>query len=276
VPRLFPNAKNTDLISEPGFETPDCVGRSFRLSQLEDRHCLRIRASAPACRGTRSGRVDGCSCAVTVTVTTTTDMERTNGERYLRYHQLTVEDFPINDSAHPEGAYWVQPFVHYYYHYLTKIAQRGGYVYAYIMDWTVFSGFDKNLSSRKSRFREMNAELPFAQAILDISELHARRFAALKPGELPSGDGRTRAEARQKLQSRLDAFYQAEVLEVQKEVDAFVTATNRGQDKKKVGELSAEIRKRLAETLPAPTALPTASPSPQTTAAPTAAAGASP
>jgi hypothetical protein len=195
---------------------------------------------------------------------------------YLPYHQLTVEDFPINDSAHPEGAYWVQPFVHYYYHYLTKIAQRGGYVYAYIMDWTVFSGFDKNLSSRKSRFREMNAELPFAQAILDISELHARRFAALKPGELPSGDGRTRAEARQKLQSRLDAFYQAEVLEVQKEVDAFVTATNRGQDKKKVGELSAEIRKRLAETSPAPTALPTASPSPQTTAAPTAPAGASP
>ncbi len=105
---------------------------------------------------------------------------------YLPYHQLTVKDFPIDDSAHPNSGYWVQPFIHYYYNGIAKMA-RGGMIYVHVTNWTVFSGFDKNLSSRKSGFHEMEAELPYAQAILDISELHARRMAALLPGEFPSG-----------------------------------------------------------------------------------------
>lgn len=198
---------------------------------------------------------------------------------YLPYHQLTTDDFPIRDRAHPEAAYWVQTFVHPYYHYLTRTAQRGGYVYAYIMDWTLFSGFDKNTSSRKSKLRDMKAELPYAQAILDIHEIFARRLAALKPGELPSGEGKTPAEARQLLEERLNQLFQSQASEARKEVDSLATATKHGQNKKKVRELSAEIKKRLAATAPAPastTALPAASPSPQASTMPAAQTGASP
>jgi hypothetical protein len=155
---------------------------------------------------------------------------------YLPYHQLTADDFPINNNAHPEAGYWIQPFVHPYYHYLTRTASRGGYVYAYVMDWTVFSGFDRNLSSRKSKLRNISAELPYAQAILDINEIFARRLAALKPGELPSGEGKTGAEAREKLENRINQFLQNQGLEVRKEIDALATATNEGQNKKKIRE----------------------------------------
>jgi hypothetical protein len=148
------------------------------------------------------------------------------------------------------------------------------------MDWTVFSGFDKNLSSRKSRFREMNAELPYAQAILDINELYARGLAMLQPGELPRGEGKTWSEARQLLEYRLNELYQMQVAAMEKEIDAFATATNRGQDKKKVRELSAGIKKRLAQITPASgpsaTALPAASSSPRPSATPAARTSASP
>jgi hypothetical protein len=148
---------------------------------------------------------------------------------------------------------------------------RGGRVYAYVMDWTALSGFDKNLSSRKSKFREMDAELPYAQAILDINELYARGLAALQPGELPRGEGKTWAEARQLLQYRLDDLYQVQVARIEKETEALATATNRGQNKKKLRDLSAEIKKRLAQLSPASgpsaTVLPAASPRPQSPAA---------
>src|SRR5687768_16288728 len=67
------------------------------------------------------------------------------------HHQLTVEDFKIDDQAHAEGSYWVQPFVHPHWQYLLK--WKDGWHYAYIVDWLVFSGLDKNESSRKSKFR---------------------------------------------------------------------------------------------------------------------------
>src|ERR1700682_3785867 len=61
---------------------------------------------------------------------------------YLPYHQLTVQDFPVNDEAHPKMAYWIQPFVHPFCHYDLKPASNR-FVYAYVTDWIVFSGFDK-------------------------------------------------------------------------------------------------------------------------------------
>jgi hypothetical protein len=92
-----------------------------------------------------------------------------------------LEDFPINDETHPEMAYWVQPFVHYYYHYLSKVSP-GGMIYINVTDWTVFSGLDKNLSARNSKFREMKMFLPYIQALLDISDLHARQLGAVEGG----------------------------------------------------------------------------------------------
>jgi hypothetical protein len=161
-----------------------------------------------------------------------------------------LEDFPINDEAHPEMAYWVQPFVHYYYHYLSKVSP-GGMIYINVTDWTVFSGLDKNLSARNSKFREMKMFLPYIQALLDISDLHARQLGALKAGELPSAEGKTLTQARAQLKDRVAALVQIRAWEAQKETDAFREATKNGQNQKKVRELAAAIKKRLAE-IPSP------------------------
>jgi hypothetical protein len=165
---------------------------------------------------------------------------------YLPHHQLTAEDFPINDEAHPKAAFWLQPFAHQFWHCALKPASNG-FVYAYVTDWIVFSGFDKNLSARNSKFREIKKFLPYIQALFDISELHARKHAALKPGELPSGQGETFEKARAQLDDRLQAMFQTKAWEAQKETDEFEKATNQGQNQKKVRELAAEIKKRLAE-----------------------------
>jgi hypothetical protein len=191
---------------------------------------------------------------------------------YLPYRQLNVEDFPVRDKRPSEGAYYIQTFLHYYYHYLMKMA-RGGMIYAYVMDWTVFSGFDKNLSFRNSKFHQMQAELPYAQVILDINELYARRLAALQPGELPSASGKNWQEAQSHLKSRVDQLCEMQLSEARIEQNAFTSATDHGQNKKKVRELSAEIKKRLAilvSATPSPSAVSTVSPSAVSTVSPTA------
>lgn len=181
----------------------------------------------------------------------------------LPYHQLTVEDFKIDDRAHPEGSYWIQPFVHPHWQYLLN--WKDGWHYAYVVDWRVFSGFDKNASSRKSKFREMKRSLPFAQAYLDIFEIHARQLAALKPGELPSARAATPQEARTALQQNMDAFLKEKYKPMLAEIEEFVKATDRGRNEKKVRELGKAIRKRL-DAIPAPAKSPDASTSPATPA----------
>lgn len=179
---------------------------------------------------------------------------------YLPYHQLTTDDFTVKDDVSGDMAYWVHPFVHYYYNGISKMA-HGGWVYAYVKDWTVFSGFNKNLSGRKSRFRGMKDELPYAQALLDINELYARRLGALQPGEFPSGSGATWAAARQQLENRIETMCQGQLREARKEAEKFAQATNNGQNKKRLRELSAAIKKRLAQ-IPTPTPTPSPSPNP--------------
>ncbi len=120
------------------------------------------------------------------------------------YHQLAVDDFRIDDQAHPDGAYWVRAFIHPYWHYIT--IRNSGWWYAYVDQWIVRSGFDKGASSRKSKFHEMKRALPHVQAYLDIYELYGRQLATLKPGELPSGRGATPQEAIDVLNKSLDAF----------------------------------------------------------------------
>ena len=79
----------------------------------------------------------------------------------------------------------------------------------------------------------MSAELPYAQAILDINEIFARRLAALKPGELPSGEGKTGAEAREKLENRINQLLQNQGLEARKEIDALARQQTRGKTKRR-------------------------------------------
>lgn len=190
---------------------------------------------------------------------------------FVPYHQLTVEDFAINDKAHPGDPFWVRPFVSWN----SKFSlHAGGLVYAYVSEWKVFSGLNKNATSRKSAFHDMKEQLPFAQGLLDINELHARELAACKTGELPRGSGQTVEAAERDLEGQLKVFCAKKYKQIQAESDAFVKATNGGQNKKKVRELAAAIKKRLdaaqvvspsptASPAPAATAVPAASPSPK-------------
>jgi hypothetical protein len=190
------------------------------------------------------------------------------------HHQLTVEDFKIDDQAHPEGGYWIQPFVHPHWQYLLN--WKDGWHYAYVVDWRVFSGFDKNASSRKSKFREMKRSLPFAQAYLDIFEIHARQLAALKPGEFPSARAATPQEARAALQQNMDAFLKEKYKPMLAEMEEFVKATDRGRNEKKVREMGKAIRKRLdaipapakSPDAPTPAATPVSTPPPQASGTP--------
>ena len=180
---------------------------------------------------------------------------------YLPYHQLTVDDFPVIDTLDANATYSVQPFVHTYYNCISKMAQ-GGMIYAYVKDWTVFSGFNKNLSGRRRQFHNMKDELPVAQAVLDINEIYARKMAALQPGEFPSGSGTTWASALRQLETRVEAVCQRQLAEMRKETNTFARATNNGQNKKRVRELSAAIKKRLAQAQAAITPTPTPTPNP--------------
>jgi hypothetical protein len=163
---------------------------------------------------------------------------------FVPYRQLTVDDFPINDRAHPDAGFGVKGFIDPHYYFYLKPAY-GGFVYAYVSEWIVFSGFDKNESSRKSSFHDMKAELPYAQALIDIHELNARELAALKTGDLPSGRGASFGAAQADLKGKMKVFCEKNYERVQAECDAFAKATDKGQNKKKVRELAAEIRKRL-------------------------------
>lgn len=184
------------------------------------------------------------------------------------YHQLTVDDFRIDDKTNPDAAYWVKPFLDPRYRFIWMY--KDGWHYAYLESWTIFSGLDKNQSWRKSKFHDMGPALPHAQAFLDLNEIYARQLAALKPGELPSGRGATPKEAAAVLHQNLEAFLKEKYKALEAEVAEFQKATNRGVNTKKVRELGKAIRKRLDAVpapsgpgyeLPAATATPTASPS---------------
>jgi hypothetical protein len=218
---------------------------------------LSIALSLGPCLAPASDSPDEPQAAPSPTSFPTKADEKTKG--FLPYHQLTVDDFRVDDSAHPQAVYWIQPFVRYYYHLTMKTA-FGGTVFAYVMDWTVFSGLDRNGSSRKSKFHRMKAELGYAQAILDINEIYARRLAALQPGELPRGTGKSFAEASRDLSQRLNELYLVQMFGAKKEMEDLQTATDYGRDKTKLRELTAAITKRL-RSLPAPPS-PSASGSP--------------
>jgi len=192
-------------------------------------------------------------------------------KNFVPYHQLTTADFPINDNVHPDTSFWVSPFLHYYYHVLEK-STRGGVVYAYVTQWTIFSGLDKNETSRRSGTRNLKEDLLYTQALLDLNEIWARQMAALAPGEFPGGRGDNFAVARDDLDARVKAFCRERYKPFDVEREAFVKVTKRGENKEKVRELSAAIRKRLdaVPLISAASAAPTnnTTPSPTSTSTP--------
>jgi hypothetical protein len=185
------------------------------------------------------------------------------------YHQLTVDDFLVNDKAHPEANFYIQATILPRYHFILK--PHSGFAFATVDQWMVFSGVDKNATSRKSKFKAMKEALPYAQAILDLNEIHARQIAALKPGELPEVRGNSFEEARTQLTVKLNAFLEVKYKESKAETEAFIKATDHNANRKKVRTLAAKIRKRLEATpnttvpftdTPAPGSSPFATPVP--------------
>ncbi|MEO5722024.1 MAG: hypothetical protein ABIR71_11200 [Chthoniobacterales bacterium] len=165
---------------------------------------------------------------------------------FAPYHQLTVADFAVDDEAHPKNAFYIATSIQPRYHFTSK--PYNGFAFAYVDRWMIFSGFNKKETSRKSAFKEMKAALPFAQALLDINEINARRLAALKEGELPSARGKSFEEVRTELARKLNEFLAVKYKENNAEMEAFAKATKNGADQKKVRALAAEIAQRLKDT----------------------------
>ena len=192
----------------------------------------------------------------------------------LPYRQLVVADFPINDSAHPQHGFHIKAGFEPRYHFRLK-PHPNGFVYAYVDQWLIFSGLNTRETWRKSTFKNMKAELPYAQAILDLNEISARQIAALKTGELPQGRGASFEAARADMEMKIKVLLEAKYRHAHAEIDAFVKATDHGNNKKKVQKLAADIRKRLdatpATTVQANATAPSsASPTPSASASPAA------
>jgi hypothetical protein len=162
------------------------------------------------------------------------------------YRQLTVDDFPVNKAAPKNQAFYIKTALRPGYYLSVKF--YNGFYYAQVDQWLIFSGFEKNETWRHPQAKELKAELPYGQAILDVNEIHARRLAALKPGELPNARATTMEEAQAELRRKLEEFISLKYKEAEAEMQAFSKATNQGADKKKVRVLGAEIRKRLEAT----------------------------
>jgi hypothetical protein len=183
------------------------------------------------------------------------------------YHQLTVEDFQVDDHKHPESDYTVKTFIDPQYHYLEHLSDNG-IVRVYVADWTIFSGLDKNDTVRKSSVRDMKQRLPYAQALFDLGEIRARELAALTPAQLPSAQGDTAESARANLDAKVKALCAEKFGQARAGMTAFEKATRKGNDRNKVRQLAGEIRKRL-DALP-PVQTPTPGPSSSPAAAPSA------
>ncbi len=122
----------------------------------------------------------------------------------MPYHQLTVDDFPVNDRVHPGVGYWIKTFVDPRFHFYLK--PYNGFGHAYVSDWIVYSGFDKRESSRKSTYHELKTDLPYVQALLDINEIYARELAIIKVGDLPEGRAANYAAAQADLEQKIKAL----------------------------------------------------------------------
>ena len=174
---------------------------------------------------------------------------------FLPYHQLTAADFPASDSADNEKGFFVKPFIDPRYQGL--LHSNRGWVHAYVKQWQVFSGLDRMATYRNRRFRDMKASLPYAQAILDLNELHARRLAVVPPDGFPECRAGTEKEAVAGLQEKINLLCQKVYDDLNCETDAFAKATDNGQNKEKTRKLAAEISERLqAMSAPTPFGLP--------------------
>jgi hypothetical protein len=163
---------------------------------------------------------------------------------YLPYHQLARADFRVDDKAYPRWAMYTSAFFHYNYRYDCVGKHQ---VTARITEWRIRSGFNRNKSSRKSWFKNVEGLLPHEQGHLDINELYSRRLARLSLDALPTGTGETSEEAIDDLKSKLKELATRVSKEDQVEQDAYDAETSHGTDKLKQKEATTALQKRLRQ-----------------------------
>ena len=167
--------------------------------------------------------------------------EITNG--YFPYHRLAAIDFPVNDHIDPEYGMYTSVFFHYWYEHRSIV--RNGHAIDRVTKWLVWSGFDRNKSSRKSWFKLEKEALPHEQGHLDINELHSRRLAMMSLDMLPRGEGADPKEASADLRRKVEALADQVSGEEEKEHEQYDAETAHGKDFSKQREWSAAIQARL-------------------------------
>jgi hypothetical protein len=167
--------------------------------------------------------------------------EMANG--YFPYHRLAAIDFPVNDDINPEYGMYTRVFFHYWYDH--RLIIQNGHAVDRVTKWLVWSGFDRNKSSRKSWFKLGNEALPHEQGHLDINELHSRRLAETSVDMLPRGEGADPKEASADLRRKVEALADRISGEAKKEHDKYDAETDHGKNLSKQREWSAAIQARL-------------------------------
>ena len=162
---------------------------------------------------------------------------------YFPYHRLVATDFPVNDHINPEYGMYTWMFFHYWYNH--RLSVHNGHVVDQVTKWLVWSGFDRNKSSRKTWFKPGTEALPHEQGHLDINELHSRRFATMSLDTLPQGIGADPKEASADLIRKIEALADRVSREAKKEHDQYDRETAHGKDLSKQREWSAAIQARL-------------------------------
>jgi Bacterial protein of unknown function (DUF922) len=162
---------------------------------------------------------------------------------YFPYHRLTATDFPVNDHIDPEYGMYTWMFFHYWYDH--RLIMRNGHVVARVTKWLVWSGFDRNKSSRKSWFKLGKEALSHEQVHLDINELHSRRLARMSLDMLPHGIGTDAKEASADLVQKIEALADRVSGEAKKEHNQYDAETAHGENLSKQREWSAAIQARL-------------------------------
>jgi hypothetical protein len=177
----------------------------------------------------------------------------------IPYHQLKTEDFPKNDKGAAAYAFSLTPFMHYFFNYTIRPGPNG-ILYAYVSDWTIYSGIDKNQTWRRVSTRELEANLPYAQAVLDLNEIACRQIALLKSVDLPRAEGWSLPEVKGDLKRRADAFVSEKLEAMTAERAKLQRETNFGRDLAKMKKVSAAIRQRLEALPPIPSPTPMGAP----------------
>ena len=162
---------------------------------------------------------------------------------HFPYHRLTAADFPINDTVDREFGMHTHGFFQFHYH--EQWTENGGHAVARITDWKVWSGFDRNKSSRKSWFKQVQETLPHEQGHLDINELFSKRFAETPLNKLPVGEGNSGKEAEADLQRKMNALADRFSADEKVEQERYDAETNHGRNSAKQQEWIASIQARL-------------------------------